>query len=306
MPSGAVNAYNPPVDENALARRAVERRVVTEEQLREARSFAEGGRSLLSVLLDLGYLREDQLPGLLEPPPVPAPCRSLHLPRLALAAALSFLLGWFGHPPASRPSDPPPILRENEQLRQAIARTEREMAILRSRISEQNLRSPSRLRTLGRRGLEEAEIRLRKDGRLTPENRDLFLRGAVLLEAAEDEESLEEPEELMLGRAWEILQKWDPAYARYSRVLQKNPRHPKALLGAARAALEQEDLVAALQHAAEAVRQTPSGEAHLLLGRAEMRAGRKDQARLDLLRARELDPSLAPLVANLLDRLPRE
>ena len=44
------------MDEVALMQSAVRRRRLTKEQLREAEEYARGGRSLLSVVLDLGYL----------------------------------------------------------------------------------------------------------------------------------------------------------------------------------------------------------------------------------------------------------
>ncbi|MFN3485896.1 MAG: hypothetical protein ACK44W_10500, partial [Planctomycetota bacterium] len=61
------------MDELDLARKAVRRRFLTEDQLREALSFAEGGRSLLSVLLDLGYLRPAHLLELNQSPASPPP-----------------------------------------------------------------------------------------------------------------------------------------------------------------------------------------------------------------------------------------
>ena len=41
------------MEERELLRLAVRRKRITEDQLRDAESYAQGGRSILSVLLDL-------------------------------------------------------------------------------------------------------------------------------------------------------------------------------------------------------------------------------------------------------------
>ncbi len=295
------------MDEADLARRAVTRRVITEDQLNEARSFAEGGRSLLSVLMDLGYLRADQLPALMEipAPPPPRPRRV----RWVLALATSTLLAFFAgrcHEGLSTSSTLRHLASENLSLSNAIARKEGEIEALRLNSGNRKVAVFEHLRAQGLQMLSEAETRLKQEGRLSPEIRDRFLRGAALLDAAEAQGPLNHENYMALGRAREALVEWEPAYQAYLRALQADSSRTKAMLGAARAALELGKTDDALKHAQRAVALEPSGEAYLLRGRAAMQSGQKQSARRDFLNARTLDPSLAPAVSNLLDRLSRE
>ena len=80
------------MNEVELARKLVQRGVLGEPQLREAESYARGGRSLFSILLDLGHVRPEDLAALVPPPP---PARRGIFPIIAVGIALlaAFFLG---------------------------------------------------------------------------------------------------------------------------------------------------------------------------------------------------------------------
>jgi len=299
--------YNRAVDEAELARRAVERRAITEEQLREAKSFAEGGRSILSVLLDLGYLRADQLSALLETPapPPPRPRRWRWVATLFLAGILAFFIGRCeGH--HSQSSSGEKLEAENEHLRAVIDQKDREHESARLELSNQYRSLFENLRARGMAGVADGEARLLKSGQLTPEARSRLQQGATLLDVAATVGRLDVHHLTALGRAREYLQEWDPALEAYVEAMKSNSRQLQPFLGAARAALELNRPGDALRYAQASIAQNPTGEAYLLRGRSRLASGFRDAARQDFQKARELDPSLGPVVANLLDRTSRE
>lgn len=295
------------MDEFELARRAVERRTITEDQLREAKSFAEGGRSLLSVLLDLGYLRADQLSALLETPapPPPRPRRRGWFAALFIGVLLAFFAGRWGVRRSESPAEAK-LKKENEYLRALIAQKDREFESARLNMSNRNRSLFEDLRSRGMEYLADGETRIKAAGQLTPEARSRLQRGAAFLDAAETADRLDVHHLIAVGRAREILQEWDAALEAYVKAMKTDSRQIQPLLGAARAALELNLPGDALRYAQASIALKPTGEGYLLRGRSRISGSFRDAARQDFLKARELDPSLGPVVANLLERLSRE
>lgn len=295
------------MDEAELARRAVERRAITEEQLREAKSFAEGGRSILSVLLDLGYLRADQLSALLETPapPPPRPRRWRWVAALFIAGTLTFFIGRCEVNRAESPSERK-LKTENEHLRAVITQKDREHESARLNLSNQHRSLFEDLRARGMECLTDGETRVKASGQLTPEARSRLQQGATLLDVASTVGRLDVHHLTAIGRAREILQEWHPALEAYLKAMKSDSRQLQPLLGAARAALELNLPGDALRYAQASIALKPTGEGCLLRGRSRLASGFRDAARQDFQKARELDPSLGPVVANLLERISRE
>lgn len=295
------------MDEAELARRAIERRAITEEQLREAKSFAEGGRSILSVLLDLGYLRADQLPALLETPapPPPRPRRLRWIAALAVTGLLAFFWGrgCADPAPSARTVLPSPVVTD---LIRDAARLSEENEKLRRQASSPDRTALDYLRAQGLQKSMDAQVQLKIASRLTPEVRSLCQEAAALLVVVAARSGLNDEEFLALGNSREVLAEWDLAFEAYLQAARKNPRQGKALLGAARAALELDRPAEALRYAQASIALKPSGEAYLLRGRSRLQSSLKEAARQDFLKARELDPSLGPAAANLIERISRE
>ncbi len=291
------------MEDDELARRAADLRLITREQYDEAKSFAAGGRSMLSVLLDLGYLRADQLPSLIDSSPPPRPPR-----RGWVWAATLFALGAAGAILFMRPHAEAPLPRQQAPLQHAmaLAKLAEENEELRARLASPDRAACEYMRLRGLRGLSEAETRLKDTDRLTPGIRRLFEESAALLESSFERVTPGDEELEALGCAREILLEWDRALESYKRALAVNPRNPRALRGAARAALELGMNDEALVYGRASTEVSPTGEAYLIMGQAAMRAGRMDEARRFIIKSREIDPSLGPSAANLLERLSRE
>ncbi len=289
------------MNDEELARRAVTRRILSEGQLREARSFAEGGRSLAAVLFDLGYLRSEHLPDLLRAEPPPPPPRLRPLKWILATGILTFLAFSGGRCSARIPGENAGAMY-NQQLRNDIAWQEGEIQRLRFDLANQKTALSEHLRARGLEILAEAEARLKKEGSLSMENRKRFQEGATILALAAERGKLNADNWMTLGRAREVLLEWEPALEAYRRM----ESDPRALLGAARAALELGMNVDATFYARRSNVLKPSGEAFLIFGQAELRLGRKDEARRAFIKARQLDPSLGPAAANLLDRIEKE
>lgn len=258
-----------------LARRAQQRGFVTAEQLREAQQFAAGGRSLLSVLLDLGYLKPDDLLRLGETPAAP---RSRKLPWILIGAApIAALFVAVLWPSTSRPMElqggPPsdePAPRFSEQAvdraRQILARAER---------------------SLDGRGRPPASA-----------DRDLR-RAAALLEEATAEAPRPE-DQLSLARIYELLDEWEGSRALYQRVLADWPDLLPALLGAARTSLLLRDPAEARLLAERAcARPQPPAEAYFLRGAAAHAQGDAAGASLFLGKASQLDGAFRPRIEAL-------
>ncbi len=273
-----------------MARKAVERGLLTEEQLREARTFAEGGHSVLAVLLDLGYLKPDALLDLAETRPAPAaqaPPRRRRTLLLAvtLAAVTAAITAWAAQrervvyvrvpaPAAPAPLEAPPMSTAQELQRRGAAL------------------------------LESAERILPDPGTvLTPEVRSLLERALVLLE--ESVRDTPNRVSLPLARVREHLRLWKSAAETYARLERSDPSNGEALLGWARVALARSDPTLALSLSERACSlPNPRAEAFLLRGRANLALDRRVEARDDLRKAAELDGSLGTRVRSLLDRKP--
>jgi tetratricopeptide (TPR) repeat protein len=267
------------VEEIDLARRAVRKGLLTEDQLREARSYAAGGRSLVSELLDRGYLRFQDLPDLLKPPESAAPRRRVAgwlLTAALVGIACSLVLTSLSRPverhrlPPAPPVAAPPEPAPGEAF---VRRAQALLADCAAPIAE------------GRRGSPEVV-------------RKLATAEALYLEALQPASGLVEPgrNAAVLGFALtrEFLEKWEEAAAVYDEVLAKNPSHPDALLGRARMSLSLGKPVLALAMTDRLCRLSsdPPAEAYLLRGQAEAALGDRSAAYRDLDDAVRRDASL--------------
>jgi tetratricopeptide (TPR) repeat protein len=280
------------MDELDLARKAVRRRLLTEEQLREALSFAEGGRSLIAVLLDLGYLRPVQLLELGEapPPPPPPPRRPRAAPWIVLAVALLFVVAAAarGRVPTAAPPSPTPSAAP------AGPRAAPDFPALLARRAAQILR--------------HAEAALSPEGRPPETSLPALGRAAALLEEAlegtRDRSEGPDPELLLaLGRARELLDQWEAAAELYRAALRRRPDDPAALTGAARVALLMLDYREGFRHADRACGISPSAEPLLLRGQARAGLGDREGARRDFLAAAEREPRCRDRASRLLRKL---
>jgi tetratricopeptide (TPR) repeat protein len=274
------------MDELDLAKRAIRRNLLTEEQLREAQAYAQGGRTLLSVLLDLGFLKPDDLPSIFAPVPATDPFRArspfkiVAIGVLVLAAVGGLLI----LAPARRaePAPPPSVIVREAPPPPALA---------------------ERLAALAADHLADAERQHRETGSFTPQTRDRLARAAALLEEAIRERPRETLYRLQLGRCRELLDQWEVALQIFRQVVEAHPDHGPALVGAARCQLLLPRHEGARADADRACSVAPHAEAFLVRGRALASLGYRDAARRDLEEAQRRDPSLGSAVGELLGRL---
>ncbi len=251
-----------------LAQRAQQRGFVSAEQLREAQQFAAGGRSVLSVLLDLGHLKADDLLRLAAAPAA----RSNRIYWIVTLAALGVALLL-----AVLPRAVDPQVREVYREREEASFSEQATA-------------------RGRDLLADVERRLDARGRPpAAADRDLR-RAAALLEEGSRAEDL-----LSLARIRELLDDWEGSRDLYQRALAEGSAPLPALLGAARTSLLLRDTEAAHAHADRACSfPRPAAEALYLRGAAALALGRNDAARADLAEAARLDSSFRPRVESII------
>lgn len=263
------------MDEREIARLAMRRGLLTEPQLAQAEAYAAGGRSLVSVLLDLGHLRAQDLLTLRAEA---APRRGRAWPFLAgaaLATVLCLLGGLFAgrsHPPPDRlvgPTISAPAGFEHMLSSRAFAL------------------------------LRRAEQAAGRD-RLPPGWEPELTRAAALLEQALLENGDDPDLRYALGRCRELLDQWEAAAALYAAVLHVHPDHGRALLGAARVALLLREPRRALEHAERAVRASPGAESFYVHGQALLGMGDLRRARDSFRQAVERDRSFQPAVAGAL------
>jgi tetratricopeptide (TPR) repeat protein len=267
------------VDETEFARRALGRKILTEDQLREARTFAGGGRSLLAVLLDLGYLKPQDLADLHDPAsPLP------RTPRKSRTLFWGFALGALTATAVALLIPTPPRTR-------TVTRTVELPAAapdLRGHLvaaAEERLGRAHELQRAGEYG-PRAEQELRTAQALAEE----VLAGAPRHLRAR----------CALARALEMMGDWGPARDVYRDVLKDESRYGPALAGLARVLLYQGSIDEALAQAEKACSNAPSGEA--FLARAEVRKARRDRegSEKDLAEAVRREPRLAADARKLL------
>ncbi len=255
-----------------LAQRAQQRGFVSSEQLREAQQFAAGGRSLLSVLLDLGHLKADDLLRLAE---APAPTRSNRIFWIVtLAALVVAVLGAV-------------LLSAAREVRVVVLDQDEASAVEASFADQAGVR--------GRVILDDVERRLDARGRPpAAADRDLRRAAALFEEAAR-------PEDLLpLARIRELLDDWEGARELYQRTLADGDGPLPALLGAARTSLLLRDAEAAHAFADKACGlPQPAAEALYLRGAAALSLGRNDAATADLAEAARIDASFRPRIQSL-------
>jgi tetratricopeptide (TPR) repeat protein len=275
------------MDELDLAKRAVRRSLLSEEQLREAQQFAAGGRSLLAVLLDLGYLRSHDLPDLLSSSPRPA---SPPQPRSRAKSIAMVVLPMIFLAVLFRGC----IDRERETSRRA------EVFRLMSHTP------PPAPVPISERSLIKAHLYRRANAILSAVDAQ-HAHGAPLSASEEhevrhaasllDEAVIQGLDDLetrtALGRANELLDRWESAAENYRRALQKSPDDPAAHLGIARVLLLLDRPLQAHAHATAACSGPFAGEAFLVRAKADLNVGNKEEARANVDLAARKDPSLA-------------
>jgi curved DNA-binding protein CbpA len=177
---------------------------------------------------------------------------------------------------------------------------ERRAAERRSRLARQNpiVGRAQRLTDLIGRGKQAMA-----DGRYGPASNDLLTAAgmdpgnaelkALALEAKRKAAAQRAQELFERGLAAEATGAWTVALAAYRDALDADPRHVRAALQGAKAALQCGDGAAAKELGEAAVRSAPGmGSAHEVLGTVLAALGREKDAKRALERALELDPRL--------------
>lgn len=264
------------------ATRARDRGFITPEQLREAQQFAAGGRSVLSVLLDLGHLKADDLLRLGDPAPAPRASRG----PFGLATAAALVLAAVGVLVlVLRPSPPAPIAVPPAVVEALPPPRFADEAVARAR-----------------RHLADVEGRLDGRGRPPAAGDAALRRAAALLEESLGEEPRGD-DLLVLARIRELLDEWEEARHLYRRGLESRPDDLRGLLGAARLSLLLQDPAAARLYADRACRSSDApAEALFLRGAAALSLGERASALPDLAEASRLDASLRPKIEALRSR----
>ena len=258
------------MDEQAFARRAVRRGLLTEEQFREATTFAEGGRSLLSVLLDLGYIRTQDVETLHEPASsrMPPPKKRSVIPVFLTASIIGFLLGrgcGDGGPPPQQAKmwrAPPPV-PQVETVRHTGAIERLNAAYV-------------------ERGWEHLKPALEPDLKIT----------ARLLEKLRQLDPADVAILVDLGRVREILGDTKLALEAYEMALAAEPDQRDALIGAARCALALGKNWRAHQFADRACQLRTDWQAHYLRGLSYVGMEKPIEGLDDLELAAKLRPAL--------------
>lgn len=272
------------MDELDLARRAVRRSLLSEEQLREAQSFASGGRSLLAVLLDLGYLRPQDIVDLTSAR-TPEPAGRSRWGTFFLLLLTVFVTAFFTKE-CSRSSKLEPWLRSESSV---VTRDPRPVG--------QVLTERAQLI------LAQAEGELKRAGTLSAETDRRVQHAAALLTEAISDGDGDLANLSALARANEMLDRWEAAVEGYRRALAKDDRNDFANLGLARVLLLLNHPREAYDHATAASTGAFAGEALVVRAKASLNLGNKPDARADLDLALKRDPSLRTAVRALQTRL---
>ncbi len=269
------------MDEQSIARAAVSRGLDSEVQLRECREIAAGGRSLLAILIEMGYLRAEDLETLFAGrPATPAPRRGA-LGWVLLGALPAFGFGLIMAWASVRPQvlRDPALSSENERLH-------RELAAIRQR-SEVAMHIAVVFQTMA----------MCVDPANAPEHKAIkeAFRKLPSIGPAGDHDLI-----LARGQAAELVGFLDHARTEYEHLARFNP---DAALGLARIHLQRSNWQQALEmlHRVEQLR--PAwGRLHYWKGRLHHAQGLHEAARPHFARALECDPSLKQEIANFIRR----
>ncbi len=277
------------MDELDLARRAVRRDLLTGEQLREAQSYAAGGRSLLSVLLDLGYLRPQDVGELAaQRPATAAPARS-RVKTLFLLGATILLTALVTRGCTETVHDGMQVNRVVHEFVPKSEATDDQMFWV-----EVSFRATETLKAAGeqrkRAGLLSAET-----------ERDIRHAAELLAEAVA--RCPEAAPFVALARAHEMLDHWESAAEWYRKGLAREKYNDTANLGLASVLLALDRPLQAHQHATAACTGEFAAEAFLVRAKADMNLGNKEEARAELDLALQKDPALHDQVRSLQLRL---
>ena len=265
-----------------VARRAQQRGFITAEQFREAQQFAAGGRSVLSVLLDLGHLKAGDLLRLGDAPgPSARPQKLFGIATVAaLGVALLGALIWIASlkhqpPVVAAPPLPDPLpaptfrVQANGRARQLLA---------------------------------DVESALDARGRPNTEGDQALRRAAALLEESIATGPVDD-DLLVLARIRELLDEWEASRDLYRRGVDARPIDRRGLLGAARLSLLLHDPAGARVYADRACQlPEPPAEALFLRGAAALALGERSVALADLAEASRMDATLQPRVDALRSR----
>jgi predicted negative regulator of RcsB-dependent stress response len=279
------------MDELDLARRAVRRSLLTEEQLTLARGYASGGRSLLAVLLDLGYLRPEDVIGLAlqRPPPHPparSPLKAFGLVAVTVIVTALITRSCSEERNLAQEEGLPPPVELTPTVRSGGPEGPWAMVLLRSSLvvraaaAEQKLAGAISAKT-------EREVR----------------HAAELLSEAVAQGADGVPTLISLARARELLDDWEGAAGWYRKALAREELEESAHLGLARVLLALDRPLQALQHATAASTGEFAAEAFLIRAKADMNLGNKEEARSNLDLALRRDPALRDKVHALEQRL---
>ena len=277
------------MEERDLLRLAVRRKRITEDQLREAEGYAQGGRSVLSVLLDLGHLSLGDIVDLAliqrEPSArVPVGCLLVAVLLAGLAGLGLSLMFSESEPPPLPPKVRPPS------------------------VSYPVIR-PDAKRTLSERGFNlvwAVTNRHKRSGKLTPADEANLRRGIILIEEAVRLGYDQPLAYSTMGKAWELLDDSPMALAAYAKCVSMSPDSRGSLMGAARICLKTDRPAEALTYIdlAMEVTSNPFGDQYLLRARARLALGRRKGALEDLEFTRTRWPAFSTEIDKILEENP--
>ena len=275
------------MDELDLARRAVRRNLMTEEQLQEAQAYSGGGRSLLAVLLDLGYLRPQDVADLAtqrpsQAVPARAPWKTFGL--IAGTALVTALV-----------------------TRGCSLETNLDNRVVRESASQIEARGTGafwfEVSLRATETVKAAEAQRKRAGLLSAESERDVRHAAELLSEAVAQGPEGAAPLVTLARAHELLEHWETAAEWYRKGLAQEGRSEIANLGLARVLLALDRPLQAHQYATAACSGEFAAEAYLVRAKADMNLGNTQEARAELDVAMQKDPSLREKVRALQQRL---
>ena len=289
------------MDELSIARAAVARGLMNERQLQEAREIAAGGRSLLSILFDLGYLRPDDLEELTVPREVQV--RPAKPPRrvlwLLLGAVPSFLFAvfFFG---AGRPASlsVTSLRYENERLRMQLEFEKRKQADLDRQHAAERERLLAMLRGRPERPSVEPIALVQVCLQIVVDPAEMpVVRGSALHRAYDAICAMPDGHtpavRLARAQAGEMLGQLGAARSDYESALRDNPQLFDAELGLARIDLRNGEIEPAMKRLTRAAQLQPANPlVSYWKGRAHLAQGLPEAARRHFDDALTADPTL--------------